>query len=190
MGQIFNPGIFSESREQELSFGTKVCRIIRIIDREISCLKKRPVLRLTTLSASRHSIVVFYIKSSVLSQLAFTVKINFTSILFVFISHVMMLLRVSPLLLVLTREARGQAIDNGHLSCSDTSCHVICDYGYIPSGAHNIPVAESEGEDTDQMFCEEIIIRIIRGQVCLPGGGGGRGIQQRLGTQRGVSLLH
>ena len=134
--------------------------------------------------------MVFYIKSSVLSQLAFTVKINFTSILFVFISHVMMLLRVSPLLLVLTREARGQAIDNGHLSCSDTSCHVICDYGYIPSGAHNIPVAESEGEDTDQMFCEEIIIRIIRGQVCLPGGGGGRGIQQRLGTQRGVSLLH
>ena len=102
----------------------------------------------------------------------------------------MMLLRVSPLLLVLTREARGQAIDNGHLSCSDTSCHVICDYGYIPSGAHNIPVAESEGEDTDQMFCEEIIIRIIRGQVCLPGGGGGRGLQQGLGTQRGVSLLH
>lgn len=134
--------------------------------------------------------MVFYIKSSVLSQLAFTVKINFTSILFVFISHVMMLLRVSPLLLVLTREARGQAIDNGHLSCSDTSCHVICDYGYIPSGAHNIPVAESEGEDTDQMFCEEIIIRIIRGQVCLPGGGGGRGLQQGLGTQRGVSLLH
>ena len=76
-------------------------------------------------------------------------KINFTSILSVFISLVMMLLRLSPLLLVLTRGARGQAIDNGHLSCSDTSCHVICDYGYIPSGAHNIPVAESEGEGTE-----------------------------------------
>ena len=67
----------------------------------------------------------------------------------------MMLLRLSPLLLVLTRGARGQAIDNGRLSCSDTSCHVICDYGYIPSGAHNVPVAESEGERTNKMCCED-----------------------------------
>ena len=109
----------------------------------------------------------------------------------VFISLVMMLLRVSPLLLVLTRGARGQAIDNGHLSCSDTSCHVICDYGYIPSGAHTVPVADSEGEGTDTMQCfVRSIIRIIRGQVCLPCGAGGRGLQQGLGTQRGVSLLH
>ena len=48
LGQISNPGTFLESTEQELSFGTKVCRINCIIDGEIRCLKKRPVLRITT----------------------------------------------------------------------------------------------------------------------------------------------
>ena len=40
LGQILNPRTFSESREQELSFGTKVCRIYCIIDQEISSLEK------------------------------------------------------------------------------------------------------------------------------------------------------
>ena len=50
LGQNLNPGTFSESREQELSFGTKVCRITCIIDQEISCLEKRPVLLPTIVS--------------------------------------------------------------------------------------------------------------------------------------------
>ena len=35
-----------------------------------------------------------------------------------------------------------------------------------------------------------IMTMMIRGQVCLPRGSGGRGLQQGLGTQWGVSLLH
>ena len=64
----------------------------------------------------------------------------------------MILLRLSSLLLLLTRGTRGLAIDNGQLSCSDTSCHVTCDYGYIPSGAHTVPVAESTGEMRDHVL--------------------------------------
>ena len=46
LGQILNPGTFSKSREQEL-YGTKVCRINCITDREISCHEKQPVLLIT-----------------------------------------------------------------------------------------------------------------------------------------------
>ena len=54
LGQNLNPGTFSESREQELSFCTKVSRINSIIDREISCLEKRPVLLPTIVSNPVH----------------------------------------------------------------------------------------------------------------------------------------
>ena len=50
LGQNLNPGTFSESRDQELSFCTKVSRINSIFDQEISCLEKRPVLLPTIVS--------------------------------------------------------------------------------------------------------------------------------------------